>query len=211
MDVDALLMTEPDVFIRQRLQADRLWRRVPEELQKETVLACRNLGEEAAAKLTLEYDPIDFRAIAEAHQVRIRKDTQTMTHEAPNFIGGWLPERARISIHAGVAQRLLDLVRSFGFSVTEEDAFRFLFLRTFYPWYAHLNGLLPSQTLDPLPVRSLFRQKEMEMKQADLAARDRFTDCVADFPVPAGLLSYLQLIQGGDTDMQSVKRLLERG
>ncbi len=212
MDVRELqTLAKPEHLAKLRLQTDDFWNKMTANQTDYYARESVRIGEEIADLFLQEYGDLTIREIAVQCQLRIRKDTSPLVTETPDFVGNWFAERQRISIHAGIASLLIELLASFGILVPEEEAFRFLFLRSFFPYFAEKKNLLPSRTLDPMEVRVLFSTKEFPVRMTDKAAADRFVDKAMHFPVSAGLLPYLQLVVSGRTDLNHVGEMLKRG
>lgn len=212
MDVKGLKDLADPVFLAHlRLQTDVYWNKINRKDQQYFAEQCVRIGDEMADAFLAEFGEADIPAIAEQTEIKIRKDDRPLTTETPDFIGGWFPERRRISLNAGIAQALIDLMRNLQVPVGEQEAFRLIFLRTFFAYYAASRHGLPTEVLEPVPVRTILSTREFPLRMADKAAGDQFTDRLAQFPVPVGVLPYLQLVQSNRATMRDVYEMLERG
>ncbi|MGI6441993.1 MAG: hypothetical protein ACOX00_08790 [Peptoniphilaceae bacterium] len=212
MDVTKMMaLARPDNLAALRLQTDDYWHKMNSKQKDYYIQGSLSAGDALAAGFHAEEKVWSIQSLSEKYGIRVRKDTRELDTEYPDFSGRWQAERRIIYLHAGIAHRLIELMQTFNRTITEEEVFRFLFLRAFFMPYAEEKGGFPSASLEPVSVRVLFTEKAFPVKMTDKAAAERFVDQVAGFPVPAGLLPFLVLIKNGQTNCQQVIDLLNGG
>lgn len=204
-------LTDPVFLATLRLQSDDYWHKMNSDERRYYTEESVRIGDDLAEDFLNDFPASDVQSIAEQCMIRVRKDEQPLVTETPDYLADWFSARKRISIHAGIAHHLIRLLASYQVEVSEEEAIRLLFLRAFFSYYSEEKEQLPSRVLEPFTGKVLFSKREFPILSADKAAADRFTDRIADFPVPVGLLPYLQLVQTGRTDIATIRNLVEKG